>query len=106
MTDIFDIESEKTEANCNTLQLVFDPQDKGKGKSIGDIDGRVGKLKVTTNYLQKPMKQLFRDEDLVLLPSDLNGPSRKLYIVIFDPNHPDSFIGCAKIRHLKPKTVK
>jgi hypothetical protein len=106
VTDIFDMENDKTENNCNILQLVFDPQNKGKGRAIGDIDVRLGALKVSKNLQATRSRQLFRDEQLVLLPTDLNGPTRKLYLVVFDPAYPDTFLGCAKIRHLKPRTVK
>ncbi|XP_055616039.1 uncharacterized protein LOC129762078 [Toxorhynchites rutilus septentrionalis] len=106
VTDIFENEATDTEANCNKLQLVFDPQVRGTGKAIGDIDVRLGNLKITTNSQKNKFAQLFNDKELVLLPSDLYGPSRKLYLVIFDPVHPDTFLACAKIRHLKPKSAR
>lgn len=104
MTDIF--ENDNAEENCNKLQLVFDPQVRGAGKAIGDIDTRLGNLKITTNSQKKKYPQLFNDRDLVLLPSDLYGPSRKLYVVIFDPVHPNTFLACSKIRHLKAKSAR
>ncbi|XP_055586324.1 uncharacterized protein LOC129738996 [Uranotaenia lowii] len=106
VTDIFENDADNAEANCNKLQLVFDPQVRGSGKAIGDIDARIGSLKITTNSKKQRSPQLFNDKDLVLLPSDLYGPSRKLYVVIFDPVHPDTFLACAKIRHLKPKSAR
>uniref|UniRef100_A0A182R615 Superoxide dismutase copper/zinc binding domain-containing protein n=1 Tax=Anopheles funestus TaxID=62324 RepID=A0A182R615_ANOFN len=106
VTDIFESEAQNAEENCNKLQLVFDPQNRGAGNAIGDIDGRVGALRITTNARQIQYPQLFHDHQLVLLPSDLYGPSRKLYVVVFDPNHPDTFLACAKIRHQKPRTAR
>ncbi|XP_038105826.1 uncharacterized protein LOC6051326 [Culex quinquefasciatus] len=106
VTDIFENDAANAEENCNKLQLVFDPQVRGAGKAIGDIDVRLGNLKITTNSQRNKYPQLFNDKDLVLLPSDLYGPSRKLYLVIFDPVHPDTFLACAKIRHLKAKSAR
>lgn len=106
VTDIFENDAANAEENCNKLQLVFDPQVRGAGKAIGDIDSRLGNLKITTNSQKNKYPQLFNDRDLVLLPSDLYGPSRKLYVVIFDPVHPDTFLACAKIRNLKAKSAR
>ncbi|XP_055533520.1 uncharacterized protein LOC129723361 [Wyeomyia smithii] len=106
VTDIFENDASNVEENCNKLQLVFDPQVRGVGKAVGDIDVRLGNLKITTNSQKHKYRQLFNDKDLVVLPSDLYGPSRKLYVVIFDPVHPDTFLACAKIRHLKAKSAR
>ncbi|XP_058812526.1 uncharacterized protein LOC131677032 [Topomyia yanbarensis] len=106
VTDIFESDTANAEDNCNKLQLVFDPQVRGAGKAVGDIDARVGNLKITTNSQNFKYPQLFNDKEFVVLPSDLYGPSRKLYVVIFDPVHPDTFLACAKIRHLKAKSAR
>ncbi|XP_053680518.1 uncharacterized protein LOC128731419 [Anopheles nili] len=106
VTDIFESDAQNAEENCNKLQLVFDPQNRGAGSAIGDIDGRVGALRISTYAKQAQYPQLFNDRELVLLPSDLYGPSRKLYVVVFDPSHPDTFLACAKIRHQKAKTAR
>ncbi|XP_017780045.1 PREDICTED: uncharacterized protein LOC108565217 [Nicrophorus vespilloides] len=106
VTDILDADNEREEANCNILQLVFDPENKGDGKSIGDIDTRIGKIKISTDYNKRRFKQLFRDDKLDLLPSDLNGPQRRLFLVIFENKHPDSFLACAKIRYDHPIVTK
>ncbi|XP_066247756.1 uncharacterized protein Rsod [Euwallacea similis] len=101
VTDIFDA-TDRSEDNCNILQLVFDPENKGKGKSLGDIDSRLGKVKVSTNYNRNKYKTLYQDSDLILLPGDLNGPQRRLYVVIFEKKHEDVFLACAKIRYDHP----
>jgi len=103
-TDIFDQTTDRIEENCNVLQVVFDPENYGAGNSIGDIDLRAGKLNISENVQTTNIRQMFRDEKLHLLPADLNGPSRKLYVVILD--HRNDFLGCAKIRVLEPKVVK
>lgn len=106
VTDIFDSGSDKSEENCNILQLVFDPENKGKGKGVGDIDSRLGKIKVSSQPTEGRIKTLYKDDGLTLLPSDLGGPHRNLYVVIFDDKHTDSFLTCAKIRHHHPRYAK
>lgn len=106
VTDIFDKNTRESENDCNVLQLVFDPQNLGAGKAIGDIDLRIGKIPVATNVRDRDARELFRDDGLVLLPIDLTGPHRQLYVVVFDNLHPEDFLACAKIRHVQPKVVK
>ncbi|XP_046613525.1 uncharacterized protein LOC124301932 isoform X1 [Neodiprion virginianus] len=105
VTDIFDSEKDNGVDNCNILQTVFDPKNSEPGKSIGDVDSRLGKVKVATDY-QKKLKTAYRDPELALLPTDLLGPHRLLYVVIFHPTHDDSFLACAKIRHRRQITAK
>lgn len=105
VTDIFEKNDERPENNCNILQLVFNPQNAESGQSIGDIDSRLGKINVAAKQ-NVENRELFRDESLVLLPSDLTGPQRQLYIVIFDPLHANNFLACAKIRHIRPRMTR
>ncbi|XP_037029000.1 uncharacterized protein LOC119069178 isoform X1 [Bradysia coprophila] len=104
ITDIFDDKTDRPEENCNVLQLVFDPQNLANGKSIGDIDSRLGDIKIAAKM--KSMRQIFQDDLLKLLPNDLTGPQRQLYVVIFDSVHRENFLGCAKIRHVRSRMVK
>lgn len=106
VTDIFDKDSERPENNCNVLQLVFDQQNQGAGKAIGDIDHRLGSLKVATHSDREEVREMYHDPTLVLLPSDLTGPQRQLYMVVFDNLHPEVFLGCAKIRHIQPRSAR
>lgn len=106
VTDILDTDNDRSQENCNILQLVFDPQVRGDGKAIGDIDARLGKVKISTDYSKRRYTTLFRDDQLILLPNDLSGPQRRLYLVIFENKHPDSFLACAKIRYEHPITAK
>lgn len=103
-TDIFDQTTDRIEENCNVLQVIYDPQNFGSGSSIGDIDLRVGNLNISEDIQKLSIRQMFRDDQLHLLPADLNGPSRKLYVVITD--HKNDFLACAKIRQLETKVVK
>ncbi|XP_011873780.1 PREDICTED: uncharacterized protein LOC105565305 [Vollenhovia emeryi] len=103
VTDI--LETGKDKDNCNILQSVFDPNDSGVGKSIGDVDVRLGKVKVAIN-MQDKYKTFYRDSKLSLLPADLLGPHRHLYLVIYHSVHEDSFLACAKITHRKPVYTK
>lgn len=105
VTDIFEKNDERPENNCNILQLVFNPQNSDAGQSIGDIDGRLGKISVAAKD-NTETRELFHDEKLVLLPSDLTGPQRQLYVVVFDAMHPNNFLACAKIRHIKPRMIR
>ncbi|KAJ6637646.1 hypothetical protein Bhyg_10377 [Pseudolycoriella hygida] len=104
ITDIFDDKSDKPEENCNVLQLVFDPENLANGKSIGDVDSRLGNIKIASKM--KSMRQIFQDDLLKLLPNDLTGPQRQLYVVVFDSVHKENFLGCAKIRHVRSRLVK
>lgn len=106
VTDIFKHDHHRTEDNCNFLQQVFDPQGSGAGKGIGDLDARLGRIGVAKNALRSPQRSVFRDAQLALLPSDLTIPHRTLYLVLFDNQHPDSYLACTKIRHVQPLTHK
>lgn len=106
VTDIFETNAEKSEINCNVLQLIYDPQDLGSGKSLGDIDTRVGKIQVVKNIQRQSSKQLFQDDDLILLPSDLTGLHRQLFVVVYDHVHSNQFLACAKIRNIRPRIAK
>ncbi|XP_061393687.1 uncharacterized protein LOC133329207 [Musca vetustissima] len=106
VTDILKFDHHRTEDNCNFLQLVFDPAGEGEGRGIGDLDTRLGKLRVAKNALRSPQRVVFRDEKLALLPSDLTIPHRTLYLVLFEDQHPDNFLACTQIRRVKPLTYK
>lgn len=84
--------------------MIYDPQNYGAGNAIGDIDLRLGKLNVSENVQKFKVRQVFKDDKLHLLPADLTGPSRKLYVVIVD--NKNDFLACAKIRQLEVKVAK
>lgn len=106
VTDIFETNAEKSQINCNVLQLVYDPQNMGAGKSLGDIDVRVGEIRVAKDVHRQSTRQIFTDNELILLPSDLSGPHRQLFVVIYDHLHPNRFAACAKIRNIRTQIVK
>lgn len=106
VTDIFDTDIDRSESNCDVLQIVFDPQNVGNGKSIGDVDSRLGKIKVASDPRRRSIRELYHDENLLLLPSDLTGPHRHLFVVIYDSLHEGNFLACAKIRHIRPRVAK
>ncbi|XP_008207466.1 uncharacterized protein LOC100124033 [Nasonia vitripennis] len=103
VTDIFDTGKERT--SCSILQTVFDPDNSGSGKSIGDIDARLGKIRVASR-VNSNFRQAYRDPGLAILPADLIGPHHVLYLVIFHPTHNDIILGCAKIKPRKAITAK
>lgn len=106
VTDIFNAKTEKLDDSCNILQLIFNPENKPNGNAIGDIDNRLGKLKISRNRNRNQYRALYRDETLKLLPGDLAGPQRRLYLVIFETKHEDSFLACARIQYDNPINSK
>lgn len=106
VTDIFNGKTEKFDENCNILQLVFNPENKGNGEAIGDIDQRLGKIRISADRSKNHYKTLYRDEALKLLPGDVAGPQRRLYLVIFESKHEDSFLACARIQYDNPIIAK
>lgn len=106
VTDIFETNAEKSQINCNVLQLVYDPDNAGAGKSLGDIDVRVGNIEIAKHVQQHEIKQIFVDNKLILLPSDLSGPHRQLFVVVYDHSNTNRFLACAKIRNVRPRIAK
>lgn len=106
VTDILETNSDKSQMNCNVLQLVYDPNDAGTGNSLGDIDVRIGAVKVARNVHRQETKQLFTDNGFILLPSDLSGSKRQLFVVVYDQNHTNRFLACAKIQSIRQRFVK
>lgn len=100
VTDI--LEADRDRHDCNVLQIVFDPEDRGKGKAIGDVDDRLGKVKVAMDHNKRQFKSSYRDEQLVIHPGDLTGPKRRLYLVVFEKKDEESFLACARIRYETP----
>lgn len=108
VTDIFEASAERSQINCNKLQTIYDPQNLGKnhGKSPGDIDIRVGEIKIAKSQQQKTEQQLFQDNELILIPSDLSGSHRQLFVVIYDHHYRNQFLDCAKIRNVHKRVAK
>jgi hypothetical protein len=89
--------------SCDFLQLLYDPRNKnGEGCSSddrakckeGDLTGKFGKLRIGKEETMFT-KNLLTDVDLELPELDNH---RSLYLVLFDQDHPESFLACAKIR--------
>lgn len=107
VTDIFENGPDKTQIDCNILQLIYDPKNAGAGQAIGDIDSRVGEIKIAGyNQGSFSSNQLFEDDKLILLPSDLSGYRRHLYVVIYHPIKKNQFLSCAKVRNVRPRIAK
>jgi Cu/Zn superoxide dismutase len=108
-TDILDSEADKSRENCNFLQLVFDPVFSPiLGQAVGDLDSRIGKVKVAGDpRLQySSFTSVYHDSGLTSVTVDLLSGQRSLYLVIFDARHHDSFLACAKIREIHPVILK
>ncbi|XP_012547044.2 uncharacterized protein LOC101739289 isoform X1 [Bombyx mori] len=106
VTDIFDSDKGNYEDNCNVLQAVFDPENNGEGMSVGDLDSRLGLIKVATDAKVKKVRTLYKNDVIDILKNDMEMTRRSLYVVIFDNRHVDSFLACAKLRLIPPKSSK
>lgn len=106
VTDIFDSDKGNHEDNCNVLQLVFDPDNSGDGMSVGDLDTKLGLLKVAKDGNLKRFRTLYKKNIINVLRNDMEVTKRSLYVVIYDNKHRDSFLACAKLRLMQPKTAK
>lgn len=109
VTDILEAVDNRYEFNCDILQTIYDPQNRGRdlGRSPGDIDLRLGGLKVANIKQSQRASQLFHDNELMFFPNELTGPVRRqLFVVIFDHEHTDRFLGCARIRLIEARTVR
>lgn len=63
-------------------------------------------MKVATDANRRKIKTLYKDEVLNVLRSDMEVTRRSLYVVVFDNRHSDSFLACAKLRTLEPRSSK
>lgn len=106
VTDIFDSDKGNHEDNCNVLQVVFDPENSGDGMTVGDLDSRLGLIKVASDPNVSRTRKLYKDEVLNILKNDMEVTKRSLYVVIYDNKHSDSFLACAKLRTMMPKSTK
>uniref|UniRef100_A0A336LP05 CSON014973 protein n=1 Tax=Culicoides sonorensis TaxID=179676 RepID=A0A336LP05_CULSO len=105
-TDVFDHNDRSSEANCNNLQIVFDPFNEGPGRSIGDLDARLGKLQFIAKKNVLKHKQSFVDKDLFLTLNDYSNSRRKLFIVLYNDNDPETYLTCAKLKPVYSKLYK
>lgn len=109
VTDILEAVDTRVEFNCDILQTIYDPQNRGRdlGRSPGDIDLRLGRIKVASIGQSQRMSQLFQDNELMFFPNELTGPVRRqLFVVVHDHVHTDRFMACARIRMVEARTVR
>ncbi|KAK9501516.1 hypothetical protein O3M35_012226 [Rhynocoris fuscipes] len=85
-TDILESDADREKENCNALQEV-----------LLDLSTRLGDVKVGK-------RQIIRDPGLQIL--DISNTKRYLYLVLIDNDHPDTFFGCARLKHKQPTLVK
>ncbi len=97
--------------NCDFLQILYDPKhkdgqdcsEKNPGKCReGDLGGKFGQVRVGK---QESMFTKSYHTDLNLELPELEG-TRSLFLVLYDPDHPDSFLSCAKVREIKTKVSR
>ncbi|GBP28787.1 hypothetical protein EVAR_19831_1 [Eumeta japonica] len=106
VTDIFDVDRGTYEDRCDVLQQVFDPENRGDGSALGDLDSRLGPVKIASDANVKKVKTLYRNDVINALRRDMDATTRDLYVVIYDNRREDSFLACARLRMLPPKVVK
>ncbi|XP_072936452.1 uncharacterized protein Rsod isoform X1 [Epargyreus clarus] len=107
VTDIFDSDKGANhEDNCNVLEAVFDPDNSGDGMSVGDLDSRLGLVKVAADANIMKVRTLYKNEVIDILRADMEVTKRNLYVVIYDNSHTESFLACAKLRLIPPKSTK
>ncbi len=98
--------------DCDFLQILYDPKNRdGRGCSQksrakckeGDLTGKFGEVKVgkresmfTKNY----------HTDLNLALPEFGSGRRALFLVLYDQEHPDSFLACARVRPVEPKVAR
>lgn len=106
VTDIFDSDKNNYEDNCDVLQYVFDPDGSGEGLSVGDLDNRLGLLKIAKEANVKRFKNMYKDAAINMLKKDMEVTKRSLYVVIYDNRHQNNYLACAKLRVMEPKLSK
>ncbi|CAG9134499.1 unnamed protein product [Plutella xylostella] len=106
VTDVFDPKKENHEDNCNALQLILDPGNKKDSIGVGDLDGHFGLVKIATDGNKKKFKEIYKNEVLNTLRDDIDGTQRRLYVVLYELRGEDSFLGCAQLRTIEPRSTK
>lgn len=105
-TDVFDSDKNNQEENCNSLQVVFDPEDSETGKSVGDLDHHFGLIKVATDGSKEKFKALYKGDVINVLRTEMEETKRNLYIMIYDHRDTNTYFACAKLRLMEPKSAK
>ena len=112
ISDILDTASDLQGSNCDFLQSVYDADDQGGGPECseehpencreGDLTGKFGQVRVGK---RESMFTKGYHTDLHLELPELEG-RRSLFVVVYDEDHEDSFLACARIRDIKPRVGK
>ncbi|KAI8423349.1 hypothetical protein MSG28_014359 [Choristoneura fumiferana] len=108
VTDIFDSDRVNYEDNCDALQAVFDPATgagAGDGLSVGELAARLGPVRVARDP-RRPQRAARRHAVLAALRQDMRATRRSLYLVLYDHQHNDTFLACAKLRLAPPQTAR
>ena len=110
ISDVLDTDSDIQGSGCDFLQILYDPKNgQGEGCSQkephkcreGDLAGKFGSVKVSRRESMFT-KNYFHDNHLEL-PELGPGSARSLFVVIYEPDRPDEFLACAKVREVKTK---
>lgn len=112
ITDVLDTDDDIQGKTCDFLQILYDPANKnGDGCSEqepakcreGDLTGKFGTVRVGRRESMFT-KSHFTDLNLEL--PELEGRARSLFLVLYDEEHPETYLACSKIRDIKPRVAK
>jgi hypothetical protein len=95
------------DVDCNTLQQLWDPENRqGRGVctksdpdgcAVGEMTEKHGKIRVGARQSAFSRK-VFKDPTLPAIPY---GGRRKIVVVVFHPDKPDTIVGCGAIRKVR-----
>ncbi|ODM91430.1 Superoxide dismutase [Cu-Zn] [Orchesella cincta] len=99
----------RDDGDCQTLQLLWDPDNRqtngyctktdSESCAAGEMTEKHGKIRVGARQSVFSRK-IYKDATLPPVPY---GGRRKIFVVIFHPDKPDTIVGCARIQKIEPK---
>lgn len=101
--------SPEDDGDCQTLQQLWDPDNRqGNGYcsksdsescAAGEMTEKHGKIRVGARQSIFSRK-IYKDASLPPIPY---GGRRKVFVVVFHPDKPDTIVGCARIQKVAEK---
>lgn len=99
------------DGDCQTLQLLWDPDNRQGGYcsktdtescAAGEMTEKHGKIRVGARQSIFSRK-IYKDASLPPIPF---GGRRKIFVVIFHPDKPDTIVGCARVQKVFFRELK
>ncbi|KAF4521582.1 hypothetical protein B566_EDAN001302 [Ephemera danica] len=106
VTDVLESEADKARDDCNALQLVFDPHNRGASSLCSPqnpLKCRAGDLDLRLGQLRSGGRHFVRDLWLPELSQSSADSPRSLYLAIFDPVNDKNILSCSRMRRIEPK---